>query len=386
MAARHGRSWWGLAAVAALAAACSSSTAPQSHLANPQQLSSDLQTVSGVLQSSVLESFGVVGTATGSPATVATPAGALLGAAPVTTPQTASQVYAGAPRRLQALRLAARTLGAGISASVVPPQFLGQTFVWDDATHQYVVGPDAGPSNGVRIILYALNPITGTVAEPSSAVGFVDLLDESTTSPAVNKLHVIVKDGTPASPGPVTFADYTVSGSVTGSPATAFTASAVGVVGDGTRSLAFNATFSATNLTTDNPDAQIDVTWDLDNPVIHVTLHEALATSDANHLAVTFDFTVTRGTETVSVTGTITVVTSPESVTANLSITVNGVAFARVTGTATATTNTIQIVHADGSALSASEVQAVTDLFDLPGRIETAIDNLFNPCEHLMGA
>src|ERR1051325_4931284 len=221
MPARPGRPRWGLALVAALAAACSNSTGPQAHLANPQQLSSDLQAVSGVLQSSVLASFGVVGSAAGSPATVATPAGALLQAAPITTPQTAGQAYLAAPRRLQAFRLAAGTLGSGISASVIPPQFLGQTFVWDDATHQYVVGADAGPTNGVRIILYALDPLTGTVAEPANAVGFVDLLDESTTTPAVNKLHVIVQGGTPASPG-VTYADYTVSGSVTGNPATAF--------------------------------------------------------------------------------------------------------------------------------------------------------------------
>ncbi|PYP58919.1 MAG: hypothetical protein DMD44_06320 [Gemmatimonadetes bacterium] len=388
MPARHGRPWWGFAVVAALAAACNNSTGPQAHLADPRQLSTDLQTVSGVLQSGVLASFGIVGTATGSPAKAATPAGALLQAAPLTTPRTAGQPYADAPRRLQALRLAARALGSGISASVIPPQYLGQTFVWDDATHQYVLGPDAGPSNGVRIILYAINPLTATatVAEPSNAVGFVDLLDESTTSPAVNKLHVIVKDGTPASPGPITYANYTVSGSVTGNPATAFNASAIGFVSDGTHTLTFDATFSATNLDTDNPDAQIDVTWDLDNPVIHVALHETLTTSDANHLSVTADFSVTRGTETVAVTGTITVVVAPESVTADLSITVNGVAYARITGTATATTNTIQLVHADGSALAGPEVQAVSDLFDLPAQIETAIDNLFNPCEHLMGA
>src|SRR5437660_6577088 len=307
VAVRQRHFWWGLAVVAALAAACKNSTGPQAQLGDPRGLSIDIQTVSGVLQGGVLQSFGLVDSAAGSPATVATPAGAMLRAAPFTTLRATGQRYTDAPRRLQALRLAAGALGSGINASVIPPQYLGQTFVWDTATHRYVVGPDAGPSNGVRIILYALNPVTGAVAEPSSAVGFVDLLDESTTSPAVNKLHVIVKDGTPASPGPVTYADYSVSGSVTGSPATAFTASAIGFVSDGTHTLSFHATFSATNLTTDNPDAQIDVTWDLDNPVIHVVLHETVATSDANHLAVTIDFSVTRETETVSVTGTVLV-------------------------------------------------------------------------------
>ena len=96
----------------------------------------------------------------------------------------------------------------------------------------------------------------------------------------------------------------------------------------------------------------------------------------------TIDFSVVHGSETVAVTGTITVVSFPQSLTANLSITLNGVAYARVRGS----DNTIQLVHADGSALSVAEQQAVTDLFDLLGRIETAIDNVFSPCEHLMGA
>jgi len=386
MAARQRHFWWGLAVVAALAAACKNSTGPQAQLGDPRGLSTDIQSVSGVLQSAVLQSFGLVDSAAGSPATVATPAGALLRAAPFTTLRATGQPYTDAPRRLQGLRLAAGALGSGINASVIPPQYLGQTFVWDTATHRYIVGPDAGPSTGVRIILYAIDPFTGHVAEPSNAVGFVDLLDQSTTNPDVNKLHVIVKDGTPASPGPITYADYTVTGSVTGSPATAFSAAAVGFVSDGTHTLSFDATFSATNLATDNPDAQIDVTWDADNPVIHVELHETLATSDANHLTVTVNFSVARGTETVAVTGTITAVSSPYTLTPNLSITVNGVAYVRFTGTRTATTSTIRIVHADGTALGGAEVQAVTDLFELPAEIETAIGNLFTPCEHLMGA
>ncbi len=246
MAARQRHFWWGLAVVAALAAACKNSTGPQAQLGDPRGLSTDIQSVSGVLQSAVLQSFGLVDSAAGSPAKVATPAGALLRTAPFTTLRATGQPYTDAPRRLQGLRLAAGALGSGINASVIPPQYLGQTFVWDTATHRYIVGPDAGPSTGVRIILYAIDPFTGHVAEPSNAVGFVDLLDQSTTNPDVNKLHVIVKDGTPASPGPITYADYTVTGSVTGSPATAFSAAAVGFVSDGTHTLSFDATFSAT--------------------------------------------------------------------------------------------------------------------------------------------
>ena len=119
--------------------------------------------------------------------------------------------------------------------------------------------------------------------------------------------------------------------------------------------------------------------------MVHVELHETLATSDANHVKLTIDLNVTSGAETLAVTGSLTVVAlSPTdfSVTADLTITVNGVPYARVTGTDSG----VQLRHADGSSLSAQEFQAVSDLFDLPDQMEVGIDNLFGPCEHLMGA
>jgi len=213
----------------------------------------------------------------------------------------------------------------------------------------------------------------------------VDLVDESTTSPAVDRLHVIVSGGTPASPG-TEYANYTVSGQVTGNPATAFTATAAGFVSDGAHSLAFSATFAATQLDTDNPDVQIDITWDLDNPAIHVELHEALVLTDANHITLTItEFSITHGTQTVSMEGTITItLLSPttETVTMHLVINVNDVPWVRISGT----DNGITVRHADGSQLTQAEGQAFLDLFGLPGAIEFAILSLFSPCQSLMGA
>src|SRR5436190_21276093 len=102
MPARHGRLAWALGLVA-LTAACNNMTGPQSHLANPAQLSSDLQTAMGVLQSTVFEGFAAIDSAAGSPAAVTTGPGALLGTAPIAL-RSASQVYASAPQRLEALR------------------------------------------------------------------------------------------------------------------------------------------------------------------------------------------------------------------------------------------------------------------------------------------
>src|SRR5439155_916654 len=156
----------------------------------------------------------------------------------------------------------------------VPQPLLGTTWVWNTTTHAYEQDgtfTPAASADRVRIILYAVDPFTHDVVEaPLTATGFVDLVDESTTAPAVDKLHVIVSGGTPGGSSNVEYANYTVSAQVTGNPVTAFTATASGVVGDGTHTLTFDATFAATQVETDNPDLQIDVTWDLSDPAIQV--------------------------------------------------------------------------------------------------------------------
>lgn len=383
MPARHGRVWLALGLTTALATACNNVNGPQSHFANPVQLSSDLQTVSGVLQSPVFQSFAVIDTTTGSPAAVATRAGALLGAVPIAVPGTGTELYANAPRRLEALRTAARVLSPGL-ASVIPAPLLGTTFVWDVNTHAYVQDPNAtppAPANGVRIILYAIDPATSHILEsPLAPVGYVDLVDNSSGN--TNSLHVTVFGGTPGGTGNTTYADYTVSATVTGSPVvTGFNASATGFVSDGTRTLTFSSTFVATGLDTDHPDITIDGTWDLDNPVIHVIAHETVTSPDANHATITLDFSVTRGAETVSASGSIVVIVSPQTVSVDLAITVNGVPFAHIGGT----NNGIIVRHADGTLLSGDETQAVADLFTLPAQLQSAVETLFNPARHLMG-
>jgi hypothetical protein len=380
------RSWWGFAVAAVLGVtACRESLGPQAHLSDPARLSSDLHTVSGVLLSPMFGSFDAVSRATGSPAAAPSRVGTLLRAAPIIPPRTSRTLDANAAARLLALRRGAATLSAGISASVVPPALLGTTWVWNTTTHAYEQDPSAtpaAPTDRVRMILYAVDPSTGHIVEtPLTRTGFVDLV-ESTTAPAVNKLHVIVSGGTPATPG-TEYANYTVSGQVTGNPATAFTATAAGFVSDGTRTLAFNATFAMTQLDTDNADIQIDVTWDLDNPTIHVELHETHELSDANHATFTLtEFSITTGGESVSMHGTLTTVLSTGGGTVNLAIDVNGVPWVRVF----TNDSGVWLRHADGSLLSPAEGQAFRDLFALPGVIESAILSLFSPCQSLMGA
>jgi len=387
MPAHHRRSRWGLAIVAAFAvAACSDTTGPQAHLSDAQGLSTDLQAVNGVLQSSTFQSFSALSFASGSPVGAPTRAGGLLRAAPIVPPRSVAAPYLNGGTQLQALQRMATTFKSGISASVVPPALLGKTFTWDVTTHAYVENAaytPAAPSDRMRIILYALDPNTHDIDEsPLTPVGYVDLIEESTTSPAVDKLHVIVTGGSPAAPG-TEYLNYTVSAQVTGDPITAFTASASGSVTDGTNTLTFSATYAVTHVDTDNPDVAVDVTWELSNPAIHVELHETLTLSDADHLTLTItEFSIKRGTETVSMHGTITSVLSTSAFSINLVIEVNGVPWVRFTGTDAG----IAIRHADGSQLSAEEGQAFLGLFTLWGSSDFAMLSLFGPPGSLMGA
>src|SRR5204863_396726 len=88
----------------------------------------------------------------------------------------------------------------------------------------------------------------------------------------------------------------------------AFRTTAVGFVTDGTRRIDFNATFSATNLATDNPDAHAVVHWALNNPALTIDLDEKVDTPNANEATITIDFTYAHAGETVHLTGTVTVV------------------------------------------------------------------------------
>jgi hypothetical protein len=72
---------------------------------------------------------------------------------------------------------------------------------------------------------------------------------------------------------------------------------------------------------------------------------------------------------------------SPQTVTVDLTIAVNDVPFARISGTNTG----ITIRHADGTLLSGDEGQAVADLITLPAQLQSAVETLFNPARHLMG-
>ncbi len=97
-------------------------------------------------------------------------------------------------------------VAASPQAKVIPASVLGTTYVFDPDKHCYVADPTrtGAPENGVRYILYAVNPFTH---EPvvRAEIGYADLTDEGDDTPNTAALHL------KAVSGDVTFVDYAVS-------------------------------------------------------------------------------------------------------------------------------------------------------------------------------
>jgi hypothetical protein len=127
--------------------------------------------------------------------------------------ETAAQLVAEGPLSLRG-SVAQRLRSSGTSiAHAIPAAALGKTFTYDPALDEYTISALTGaPANGVRFVLYAIDPIGGMPVEPLVEVGHADLTRTATSSSATARVRVFA--GT-ASPTEVL--DYTarVGGSVT---------------------------------------------------------------------------------------------------------------------------------------------------------------------------
>lgn len=103
------------------------------------------------------------------------------------------------------------------TALTFPPELVGTTLVWDAANDRYVADESrtGAPAGGVRIIYYAMNPITRQPVEPVVELGFIDLVDEDDATREAVGVRVIDTTGT----ADVTLVDYSVALSGQGSAA-----------------------------------------------------------------------------------------------------------------------------------------------------------------------
>ena len=110
-------------------------------------------------------------------------------------------------RQSRVARAAAeRSLARSLSSlqPLFPPTVLGKTLAWDTASHTYLISNTltGAPANGIRILIYNANTLTGQPLLPLSQTGYLELTDESGSLAALGVRLV---------QGATTVADYTVT-------------------------------------------------------------------------------------------------------------------------------------------------------------------------------
>ena len=344
----------------ALAAACGESTT----LFDPVVLSQNTdQIINAIDDSPAMQSMGVLGekmtagaAAQGAPSLVA-----------ATMPHaelTAAGFPAWAAGRLQAVQATLPALAVAAPGAVIPQEALGKTFTYNEVDGIYVLSDRTGaPTNGVRFILYAVNPVAHTVVTPLTEVGYVDLLDESSTSTI--QLHLLAYI---TASGTTPLIDYTASATIQGLPTpTGATVTATGYVSDGTNTVEFDLS-QAFSTTTG----------------IHVEYLLAIPEKDVE---VGFEATYTltqQATVTLSVKhGGNTTIVAASGTAASIAGTIkhNGDLVVNITGSATSPV----FADASGNQLTPAQVAALQKLFDFTDDLLDHVDQMLAPAHGLLG-
>jgi hypothetical protein len=239
---------------------------------------------------------------------------------------------------------------------------------------KYVEGAGDAPANGVRFVLYAVDPFTGKPGSPLNEVGYADLIDASTTSVAGLRVMLV---GTAS--GNVTYADYTIT--ATGS-STAFAAEASGYLTNGTHRLDFTNQVSASA-----SQVTLDYQLALDENAVTARLKATLTAGDPTS-TLTTALRVTRGSEVVEMNGTVTVTagSNSASVAVNATVKVNGGTFATISGTAQGGGTSSLTYTGPGRDLTQAEEEAVRTLLDAPNVLSVLINQLLNPAAELLSS
>jgi hypothetical protein len=188
------------------------STAPDAPF-DPAGTSSDIDAIEASYESDAMSGFqsampAISGTLGESGAAVA------LRAAPskiMATGKSGAREYASTVARLYTAPTAGmRPVG---SRAAILEEHLGKTFVRNAETLEYEVSERTGaPSNGVRFIVYTVNPISGQPVTPLQEVGYADVEVTQSTNAASIRIELVS--------GNVTYLDYTVAATASQTAAT----------------------------------------------------------------------------------------------------------------------------------------------------------------------
>ena len=258
------------------------------------------------------------------------------------------------PGDWSAQRLSALPLDPTVAEVLFPANYLGTTWVYDEATESYVIAPDStdGPDTGVRISLYAVDPILHQIVEPLTYVGYVELTDEGDATADAVRISAFI--------GSTNVLNYVASATVTTS---SVTFSADGFVSDGSTQVNFELSVT---LTQDTQQATIDYLVYLVDGSASVHL---VVNADGLAESMTINLTVVHGDHTVvfNVTGSELGVSG--------TVTHNGALVVEISGTGDQPT----FVDGNGDPLTGDQLQALGEMFESVFEILDSFDDLLGP-------
>jgi hypothetical protein len=323
---------------------------------NPTGTTGDLEAVNGTFSSSAFASFS-----TFSPMFDA----ALLSTGPVISTSAAALdiratskegMRAAAVRsaqRLAAMMASNKTAFSGLPA-FLDASLAGKTFVYSGGA--YVMSDLTGaPANGVRFLLYAVDPVTFLPVEPLVETGHVDLTDLSSGSTLAARVQVFS--------GSTEYINYRVSvtSSVSSGRITIF-----GFVTDGTTRADINLRATLTS------SAGLTLTYSVDVPTRDFSIDLTLTSSGIDPTTATIGVTidVRGGNGWIYMTGNF------DQAGGVLHVSVNGDPFATITVVGA---NPPTITGEDGQALTEDDITALESIFDITDGAFTSFDRLFLP-------
>ncbi len=261
--------------------------------------------------------------------------------------------------------LASAKAGAPGTAASIPAEALGVTFEYDVELARYVPGERAGaPANGVRFVLYAIDPLTEQIAQPLVETGYVDITRTVTNQRATVRVQAYA--GVQA---PVKVIDYsaTISGSVT-----APSLLVAGFARNATDSLTFslNTSFSLAQ-------ESITVTWRTALPSrgVSTRLEETIRGGDVMTIDVVAVITGPNGR--VSLSGEVGLNGG------SFAVRVNGQLFATISFDGEGGEPTI--TNAQGQELTEQERAMLREIFEWFGRSAELYEGLLTPVNDLLG-
>jgi len=260
-------------------------------------------------------------------------------------------------------------LSGSAAEPVFPPELLGTTFEWNLLEGHYVPTERAGaPANGIRFILYAIDPLTRTPTDPLVETGHLDLTDEGGTS--------TTRLGIEAVSGSETLIDYFIELSyvILGENDISVTVAAEGFISDGVDRLDFVLSQGAT-LRGSTETIDMDLVYSLSlagqNVSVTVEMHgEFDFSGDIPIEAASVELRVQNGTEFVDFEMTLGADNSLTGV-----IQYNGVDVVYISGTE----GDPVFESATGEPLTLEEVAALVDLFDMINDVFDLVEELFEP-------